>query len=206
MCKYVNPQFRLVLVVCAIKNYTKKSLLKQLILNLLCLHNKLKLFTFETITDDTKKILTKEAKLMKHQETIDYHLKITWQNIANKYNQLAGEFGITQSIGYLLINIDDVNGTTVSEVAALLGLKSTSLSRMLNNLEQDGLIYRESHLTDKRSVKLYLTDLGKEKRHLARVVVRKFNDHLDAHLSETERAQLIEKLMLINELTTNYKP
>ena len=143
---------------------------------------------------------------MKHQETIDYFLKITWQNIANKYNQLASEFGITQSVGYLLINIDEIEGTTVSEVAALLGLKSTSLSRMLNNLEHDGLIYRESHLTDKRSVKLYLTNLGKEKRHLARVVVRKFNDNLDDHLSIEQREQLIQSLKRINELTTNYKP
>jgi DNA-binding MarR family transcriptional regulator len=143
---------------------------------------------------------------MKHQETIDYFLKITWQNLANKYNSLASEFGITQSVGYLLINIDEIEGTTVSEVAALLGLKSTSLSRMLNNLEHDGLIYRESHLTDKRSVKLYLTNLGKEKRHLARVVVRKFNDHLDAHLNTEQREQLIQSLKTINELTTNYKP
>ncbi|HET8829389.1 MAG TPA: MarR family transcriptional regulator [Pelobium sp.] len=143
---------------------------------------------------------------MTQQETIDYHLKITWQNIANRYNQLASEFGITQSIGYLLINIDEEDGTTVSEVAALLGLKSTSLSRMLNNLEKTGLIYRGSHLTDKRSVKLYLTDLGKEKRHLARVVVKKFNDYLDANLGENEKAQLVSSLKLINELTTNYKP
>ena len=143
---------------------------------------------------------------MKQQETIDYYLKITWQNIANRYNQLASEFGITQSVGYLLINIDENEGTTVSEVAALLGLKSTSLSRMLNNLQKDGLIYRESHQTDKRSVKLYLTDLGKEKRHLARVVVRKFNDYLNNHLGEDEKAQLIKSLILINDLTTNYKP
>ena len=71
---------------------------------------------------------------MNHQETIDYYLKVVWQTVANRYNQLASEFGITQSIGYLLINIDEHEGTTVSQVAALLGLKSTSLSRMLINL------------------------------------------------------------------------
>ncbi|MBU0695849.1 MAG: MarR family transcriptional regulator [Bacteroidetes bacterium] len=142
---------------------------------------------------------------MNHQETIDYFLKITWQNIANKYNQLASEFGITQSIGYLLINIDEHEGTTVSEVAALLGLKSTSLSRMLSNLQQDGLIYKEGHQTDKRSVKLYLTEKGKEKRHLARVVVRKFNDYLNIHLSEQDKLQLVDSLKTINDLTTNYK-
>lgn len=143
---------------------------------------------------------------MKQQETIDYFLKITWQNIANKYNQLASEFGITQSIGYLLINIDEQEGTTISEVAALLGLKSTSLSRMINNLEKEQLIYREGHLTDKRSVKLFLTDKGKEKRHLARVVVRKFNDYLNTHLSERDKLQLVNSLKTINEITTNYKP
>lgn len=143
---------------------------------------------------------------MRHQETIDYHLKITWQSIANRYNQIASEFGITQSIGYLLMNIDEENGTTVSEMAALLGLKSTSLSRMLSNLEKSGLINRESHLTDKRSVKLYLTDLGKEKRHLARVVVKKFNDYLEQNLAEIEKIQLINSLKRINELTASYKP
>jgi len=143
---------------------------------------------------------------MKHQETIDYFLKVVWQTVANRYNQLASEFGITQSIGYLLINIDEKEGTTVTEVAGLLGLKSTSLSRMLSNLEDMGLIYRESNKGDKRSVKIYLTDLGKEKRHLARVVVRKFNDYLDAHISDNEKQQLTDTLKKINQLTIDYKP
>ena len=143
---------------------------------------------------------------MKHQETIDYFLKVVWQTVANRYNQLAAEFEITQSIGYLLINIDDKQGTTVTEVAGLLGLKSTSLSRMLSNLEDMGLIYRESNQGDKRSVKIYLTDLGKEKRHLARVVVRKFNDYLDSHISDAEKQQLTDTLKKINQLTIDYKP
>src|SRR5580658_3331127 len=104
---------------------------------------------------------------VKHQETIDYFLKIVWQNVANRYNQLVTEFGITQSIGYLLININEKEGTTVSQAATLLGLKSTSLSRMLRQVEEMGLIYRESNAGDKRSVKIYLTETGKQKRHQA---------------------------------------
>ncbi|ADY53135.1 transcriptional regulator, MarR family [Pseudopedobacter saltans DSM 12145] len=143
---------------------------------------------------------------MRHQETIDYFLKIVWQNIANKYNNIASEFGITQSVGYLLINIHEGEGTTVSEVASLLGLKSTSLSRMLNNLEQEGLIYRQSHQTDKRSVKVFLTDLGKEKKQLAKGVVRKFNDYLNQNFTDAEKEQLIDSLKKINKLTTDYQP
>jgi len=142
---------------------------------------------------------------VKHQETIDYFLKIVWQTVANRYNQLVTEFGITQSIGYLLINIDE-EGTTVSQAAALLGLKSTSLSRMLNQLEKTGLIYRESNKGDKRSVKIYLTPLGKEKRQLAKDVVKQFNNYLNAHISDTDKQYLTEMLKKINQLTINYKP
>lgn len=143
---------------------------------------------------------------VKHQETIDYFIKIVWQTMANRYNQLVTEFGFTQSIGYLLINIDEKEGTTVSQAAALLGLKSTSLSRMLSQLEATGLIYRESNEGDKRSVKIYLTALGKEKRHQARVIVRQFNNYLDANISEADKQHLIETLKKLNKLTVNYKP
>jgi len=40
---------------------------------------------------------------IKSQETIDYFLKIVWQTMANRYNQIVTEFGITQSIGYQLV-------------------------------------------------------------------------------------------------------
>ncbi|OOQ58242.1 MarR family winged helix-turn-helix transcriptional regulator [Mucilaginibacter pedocola] len=142
---------------------------------------------------------------VKHQETIDYFLKIVWQTVANRYNQIVTEFGITQSIGYLLINIDE-EGTTVSQAAALLGLKSTSLSRMLNQLEETGLIIRQSNKGDKRSVKIFLTPLGKEKRQMAKDVVKQFNNYLNAHISEADKQYLTEILKKINQLTLNYKP
>ena len=143
---------------------------------------------------------------VKHQETIDYFLKLVWQTVANRYNQLVTEFGITQSIGYLLINIDEHEGTTVSQAAALLGLKSTSLSRMLNQLEKMGLIYRESNQEDKRSVKIYLTPLGNEKRLMARALVKQFNNYLNDHIKEADKQHLIETLKKINQLTINFKP
>lgn len=143
---------------------------------------------------------------LKHQETIDYLLKIVWQNMANRYNQIVIEHGITQKIGYLLINIDETEGTTVSQAAQLLGLKSTSLSRMLNHLETTGLIYRETNSGDKRSVKIYLTAEGIEKRQLARQVVKQFNNYLNSRINEKEREYLSNLLKKINTLTSNYDP
>ncbi len=142
---------------------------------------------------------------MKPEETVDYFLKIVWQTVANKYNQLASEHGITQALGYMLINIHE-EGTAVSQIASLSGVKSTSLSRMLNNMQELGLIYRETDPADKRSVKIFLTPFGVEKRHIAKDVVRKFNEYLNAHISDKERLQLIKSLNKINQLTFDYKP
>jgi len=140
---------------------------------------------------------------MKQQETVDYFLKVVWQNMANTYNQIASGFGITQAIGYVLINIDK-EGTAVSQLAGLLGVKATSLSRMLNNMEELGLIYRETSLGDKRSVKVFLTDFGVEKRKLAKEVVISFNEFLNRNLSISEKNNLISTLQKINKLTLSY--
>ncbi len=142
---------------------------------------------------------------MSEDNTIDYYLKAAWQSAANKYNQIAARFGIPQATGYVLINIHK-EGTPVSQIANLLGVKTTSLSRILNNLEAMGLIYRETNSVDKRSVKVFLTDLGNEKREVAKDVVRKFNTYLDEHLSGEERTALISTLKRINQLAMQYSP
>ncbi|MGO1787528.1 MAG: MarR family winged helix-turn-helix transcriptional regulator [Sphingobacterium sp.] len=142
---------------------------------------------------------------MSQNNTIDYFLKTTWQTVANKYNQIASQHGFTQAAGYILINIHR-DGTPVSQIANSTGVKTTSLSRVLNNLEGLGFVYRETSDTDKRSVKVYLTDLGREKRKVAKDVVREFNEYLNRAFEDEERAALIELLQKINQLAGDYTP
>lgn len=142
---------------------------------------------------------------MTHIKTLDYYLKTSWQAVANKYNVIAAQHGFTQAAGYVLINIHK-EGTSVSQIAVNTGVKATSLSRILSSLESLGFIYRETSTTDKRSVNVFLTPLGVEKRQLAKDVVVGFNEYLEDHLSEAEREILINSLIKINELTVKYVP
>ena len=140
---------------------------------------------------------------MAKDNTIDYYLKTTWQSLANSYNQAAAKVGLTQASGYVLINIHK-EGTAVSQIAGLLGVRSTSLSRLLSAMENQGLIYREASESDKRSVKVYLTALGLEKREWAKNIVRDFNDYLLEHMSENERIRLENSLVKINRLSQQF--
>lgn len=140
---------------------------------------------------------------MSQDNTVDYYLKTTWQSMANKYNQLAAKQGFTQATGYVLINIRR-EGTPVTQIASLLGVKSTSLSRMLSGMEQQGLIYRKEDAQDRRSVRVFLTEEGQQKREIAKNMIRAFNSYLNQHMKAADREKLIDTLKRLNELTVKY--
>ena len=113
---------------------------------------------------------------MKKEKTVDFHIKWGWHAISRMYNAYAARFDITMAIGYVLLNIDLVDGTPATKIGPLLGMEPRSLVRMLKSLEERGLIRREADGNDKRFVRIYLTDEGKAKREMARDGVIQFNN------------------------------
>ncbi len=149
---------------------------------------------------------------MKKEETVDYNVKVTWHAIARMYNQQGMEYDITASTGFVLLNIDSENGTPATKIAPLLGLEARSLTRMLKSLEEKGMIYKQQDPNDRRSVRIYLTDLGKVKKELSRKVVKQFNNKIRDMIPESKLKiffevindinQAIESNKLFNELET----
>jgi DNA-binding MarR family transcriptional regulator len=136
--------------------------------------------------------------------SLDFYLKTSWQATANTYNQIASLYGLTQASGFILIHIHQ-EGTSVSNLASLMGVKATSLSRLLNQLEGLNLIYRKVNEEDRRSMKVYLTPLGCEKREIAKQVVRSYNDYLLQHISPEEHLLLQDVLKRITRLAGQYR-
>ena len=112
---------------------------------------------------------------MKPEETVDYNIKVAWHAISRMYNTQAAQNDITTSIGFVLLNIDQERGTPATKIAPLLGLETRSLTRILRSMEEKGLIYKQADSVDKRSVRIFLTELGLEKKEVSRQTVRHFN-------------------------------
>ena len=112
---------------------------------------------------------------MKPEETVDYNIKVAWHAISRMYNTQAAQNDITTSIGFVLLNIDQENGTPATKIAPLLGLETRSLTRILRSMEDKGLIYKQADSVDKRSVRIFLTPVGLEKKEISRQTVRHFN-------------------------------
>lgn len=121
-----------------------------------------------------------------HTETIDSKLKSAWQIISRMYNAEAAQYGGSIAIGHFLLNIDSHEGSYASDIAPKLGMESTSLSRIIKTLEDDKQIVRKADKTDKRKVKILLTQKGKENKELAKNIVRNFNTEIEAKLGKTK--------------------
>jgi MarR family transcriptional regulator, organic hydroperoxide resistance regulator len=142
---------------------------------------------------------------MRREETVDHNIKSAWHAIARMYNQQASKYDVTTSIGFVLLNIHSEEGTPATKIAPLMGLEARSLTRMLKTMEEKKLIYRHPDLIDKRSVRIYLTDLGKKKKELSRASVLLFNNRVRELISESKLKVFFEVINEINQLATNEK-
>lgn len=140
---------------------------------------------------------------MKREETIDYNIKVAWHAISRMYNQYGSAFDVTASTGFVLLNIDVDEGTPATKIAPLMGMEARSLTRMLKTMEEKRWIYKKKDPTDGRSVRIFLTEIGKEKREFARKAVRAFNTKVREIVSEEDIQALIRVTTEVNNLIEN---
>ena len=136
---------------------------------------------------------------MNIEETVDFHLRSTLFAMRRMYNLLATKNGITQGIGYALINIGK-DGIPATKIAPIMGMTSSSLSRLLKEMETDGLIYRKNDKQDKRIVRIFLTNEGLSLREKVKEVVISFNKNLLQKVNPEELTGFIKVNNAIKEL------
>ena len=137
---------------------------------------------------------------MKREETVDHQIKTCWHAIYRMYNQQAVKHDSTTSMAFVVLNIDPKDGTPATKIAPMMGLESRSLTRMLKSMEEKGYIYREKDPNDGRSVRIFLTDLGKEKRKVSRETVIRFNEAVRQSIAPDQLETFFEVITKINHL------
>ncbi len=133
------------------------------------------------------------ATKMKKEDYVDYFIKSAWHSLSRLYNQKAQQYGMTTSVAYVLLNISSSEGTPATKIAPAIGLETRSLTRILKSLEEKGFIFRSRDPDDGRSVRIFLTDIGKKNKARAVETVRAFNEYIRTKIPE-------EKLRVFREV------
>ena len=99
--------------------------------------------------------------------------------------------------GLALLSIDTEEGVPSTSLGPRMGMESTSLSRTLKTMENQGLIRREPNPDDGRGVLIKLTKEGLEKRTLSKEVVIQFNQSIEKAVSEKDLESFYKVIELI---------
>jgi DNA-binding MarR family transcriptional regulator len=138
------------------------------------------------------------------KKTIDASLRTTWNAVSKMYNREASKFDSTMAMGFALLNIE-AEGTPSSSLGPKLGMESTSLSRLLKSMENKKMIKRVPNPSDGRSVLIFLTPFGKEKRDDSRLVVLNFNHVIENQLSDIQIKHFFEVAECIIEESKKFE-
>lgn len=134
---------------------------------------------------------------MKKNKTFDYALRSTWQGVSNMYNKAAGNFDSTMATGFALLSIE-ADGTPSTSLGPRMGMENTSLSRLLNSLEERNFIERRPNPKDGRGRLVFLTKLGLKKREISKKIVLEFNKSISDQLTKTEIDVFFKVIKYIN--------
>lgn len=125
-------------------------------------------------------------------QMVVYNLRKGWFQISRLYNEMAAEHDSTVSSAFVLLAINEEEGTPVTRIAPRMGMEPNSLSRILKSMEQKGFIYRKKDETDKRMAYVCLTALGKEKREIALRAVFRLEKAIVKQLDEKKLEAFFE--------------
>lgn len=112
----------------------------------------------------------------------------TWS--ARRFAERLAPLGLEPRHAGMLMRLALNEGQSQQAVGELIGLNSTRMVFLVDELEQRGLVERRRNDADRRSYALYLTEAGRDAVRRVRQVAAQHQAELGASLSPDDRTQL----------------
>jgi DNA-binding MarR family transcriptional regulator len=119
--------------------------------------------------------------------------------LTRKYNAHLKPSGLQVTQYSMLANIDYKKCITVSDLARLLEMDQTTVTRNLKVLEKSGLILVEKEAGDQRVKRVRISDSGAAKLNKARPLWNRAQKEIQDHLGEEGITSLLGYLRKLNK-------
>jgi DNA-binding MarR family transcriptional regulator len=122
--------------------------------------------------------------------------------------QLRDEKGLTLRWYDVLVQLQEVGGSCrMSELAGRILASKSGLTRVIDKMEEAGLVRRERPPEDRRVILVTLTDAGVEALEAARLVHRRgIDEHFAEHLDARDLAALERTFRKVSEHVRPLRP
>jgi DNA-binding MarR family transcriptional regulator len=97
---------------------------------------------------------------MAHIETLYTLIKDIFFLLDDGDQQLFSKYNLTGSRYYILYHLGEQPGLSVSQLSGAMFCDKSNITRLVRAMEEEGLVSRQPHESDGRSLRLFLTDDG----------------------------------------------
>jgi MarR family transcriptional regulator, transcriptional regulator for hemolysin len=126
---------------------------------------------------------------------IGLQLANTSKAVSRAFNDRLSDAGGSVPTWLIISSLKAVERRTQLELARAVGIEGPTLTRHLDGLEADGLVRRVRDGSDRRAVRVELTDEGERLFQTLRQAVVAFNRSLTAGLAEPELDRMRKTLV-----------
>ncbi len=112
-----------------------------------------------------------------------YQLKATMRKVERYIGQELNHHGVNLAQSFVLFSLLENDGLTLSEVSSRAQIENSSLTTMVDRLEKENLVQRRLYPQDRRVVKVYLTDEGRNTANQILSAGSNFNNYLKENMS-----------------------
>ena len=138
---------------------------------------------------------------MKHYESLGYlvsHLNIDLQNALD---EKLKRYQLDIKLWPVLFALWQEEGITQTELSKRCDVANYTMTRLLDQLQTQGLIHRHQEAHNRRAFQIFLTDIGKALEQDLICEAERVNDNFLVNLSEDEQASFIIMLNKINRFS-----
>jgi DNA-binding MarR family transcriptional regulator len=133
------------------------------------------------------------------RRTLGFLLRDTSRLMRRRFVQRSREAGLplNRSEAAVLVHVDYEPGMSQAQLAEQMDMEAISLVRLIDSLQEAGLIERRPHAHDRRIRTLWLTEAARPILAQVRAIGQEVRAQAFARIPETERERLLDLLVSV---------
>ena len=116
--------------------------------------------------------------MLRRDEMLCFSLGVAMRRVSKLYAEALAQFDITPPQLFLLTCLEMDDGQKPRDLAEMVSLDSSSMTPLLDRTEAAGLLVRRPDPDDRRSLRIFLTDKGRELSAKLEPVVEQLQDRI----------------------------